>query len=130
LLFFLLHVIICKLFAQQESSFIVKGDLDKFYPVTFLDGRWDNNKATGLSIGRSSVHTDATWRGSVIASFRYHVTAWGHESHFIDADVKQFDKHHPTNSNVFIAGWYDATNNSTTRAIIIWPQRGEYHLFL
>lgn len=118
-----------KLSAQQTGSFIVKGDIDKFYPVTFIDGGWDDNRATELSIGRSSVHIDATWRGSVIASFRYHVTAWGHESNFIDADIRQFDRFHPTNSNVFIAGWYDATNNSTTRAIIIWLRGGNTTYF-
>jgi hypothetical protein len=121
---FLLHVLVNHLAAQVNGSFIVRGDLDKFYPVKFIDGGWSNNIATELSIGRSSVHIDATWRGSVIASFRYHVTAWGHESSFIDADVKQFDQYHPTNSNVFIAGWYDATRSNTSNAIIIWLRGG------
>jgi hypothetical protein len=120
----ILQVLFSQLSAQISGNFIVNGDFDKFYPVTFYDGGWDNNTATELSIGRSDVHGNSTWRGSVIAHFRYHGTNWGHESSFIDADVKQFNVHNTTSPNTFIAGWEDASPGSTSRAMVIWLRGG------
>ena len=113
--------LICFNAKAQTGSFNVGGDIDKFYPVTFYDGGWDNNIATELSIGRSSVHLDATWRGSCIALFRFHTTRWGHSSQFIDADIKQFSGGTPIR---FIAGWQDATGANGNYIIIIWLKGG------
>lgn len=90
--------------AQVTGNFIVRGDIDKFYPVTFYDGGWDNNDATQLTIGRSSVHIDADWRGSCIGYFKYHTNNWGNSSWFIDADIKQFAQPEGSAPLRFIAG--------------------------
>src|SRR5688572_10849276 len=89
-------------YAQTSGSIHVGGDIDKFYPVTWVDGNWASGVPTELSISRVSVHDNSTWRGSLMSSFTYHVTAWGHGSSFIDAKI-----HH--NIIPFIAGWRDAT---------------------
>ena len=107
-------------FAQIAGNFSVGGDLDKFYPVTFYDGGWGSNVATNLKLGRSSVHTDSEWRGSLIASFQYHVSNYGHGSSFVDADIKPSTG---LNSN-FISGWRDATANGTCVCVIIWLRGG------
>lgn len=57
-----------------QTSFIVGGDIDKFYPVVFADLNWNNSRPTELEIGRSDVHTDGDWRGSLISTFRFHTT--------------------------------------------------------
>lgn len=115
---FTLLFLLCAIhvFAQQSGSFIVGGDPDKFYPVTFIDGAWDQNTATVLEIGRSDVHLDSEWRGSMIARVRFHVNRWGSGSSFIDVDQFQ--------SQQFIAGWWDATRNNGNYEAIIWLKGG------
>lgn len=107
-------------YGQSSGSFNVGGDIDKFYPVTFYDGGWQNNAPTNLVLARSSVHTNSDWRGSLMATFSFHVTAYGHGSNFIDANIK------PSLGNVgnFIADWRDATPNGTCTCIIIWLRGG------
>lgn len=108
-------------YSQVSSSFVVKGDSDKFYPVTFEDGAWSNNIPTELKIGRSNVHTDSDWRGSLMATFKFHITGWGHGSNFIDADII------PSTTGIntsFVAGWRDATPAGTCHCIIIWLRGG------
>lgn len=108
-------------YGQVSSSFVVNGDIDKYYPVTFYDGGWNNNVATELKIGRSSVHTDSSWKGSLMASFRYHVTNWGNGSNFIDAVIA------PTNVGLlttFIAGWRDSSPTGSCSCIVIWLRGG------
>lgn len=108
-------------FGQISGNFNVGGDLDKFYPITFLDGAWNYNVPTDLTLGRSNVHTDGNWRGSLMATFKYHVTGWGNGSHFIDADVK------PTiiaSGTPLVAGWQDITPANSSRSIIIWLRGG------
>jgi len=107
--------------AQVSGSFIVNGDLDKFYPVKFSDGGWVNNVPTNLVLGRSSVHTNANWRGSLMAVFNYHVTAWGNGSNFIDADVKPLVI---VSSAPLVAGWQDITAGTGVQEIIIWLRGG------
>jgi hypothetical protein len=115
-----LLILTCKtaVLAQVTGAFWVKGDTSKFYPVTFADGGWNSNVATDLEIGRSNVHNDSWWRGSIIARFRYHVTAWGNGSNFIDADIRQYSN--VITLNRMIAGWRDATIVNSTGRIIIW----------
>ena len=107
--------------SQVSGSFTVQGDIDKFYPVRFFDGGWINNVPTNLILGRSDVHKNSVWRGSLMANFNYHVTIWGNGSSFINADIKA-----PlTNANVlFIAGWQDVTTNNSDQHIIIWLRGG------
>ncbi|SCY78205.1 tail fiber protein [Flavobacterium anhuiense] len=107
-------------FGQVSGSFNVGGDFDKFYPVTFVDNGWNNNTPTNVFLSRANIHLDSTWRGSLMASFKYHVTGWGHGSQFIDADIK------PSRGSVanFIAGWRDATEQGTCNCIIIWLRGG------
>ncbi|MGY3214782.1 hypothetical protein [Mucilaginibacter sp. HD30] len=107
-------------FGQYSGSFNVQGDLNKFYPVIFQDLSWGNNKATEIEIGRSNVHTDASWRGSVIAKFSFHTTDWGHGSNFINAELNQFNGV----SGPHIAGWSDATASNGDSQIIIWLKGG------
>ncbi len=105
--------------AQISSNFIVNGDLDKFYPITFLDGGWGYNIPTKLFLGRSNVHADSEWRGSLISEFAFHVSAWGNGSNFIDADIKP-----SLVGQNFIAAWRDATMNGNCHCIIIWLRGG------
>ncbi|MFB9110341.1 tail fiber protein [Flavobacterium gyeonganense] len=106
---------------QISGSFTVQGDIDKFYPVTFFDGGWDNNAPTNLLLSRSEVHYDSTWRGSLMAEFSYHVTNWGNSSNFIDSNIKPS---YAGTYTTFIAGWHDSTYGGTCRCIIIWLRGG------
>ena len=107
-------------FGQVSNSINVGGDIDKFYPVTFSDGGWNNDKPTNLILTRHSIHLDSQWRGSLVATFNYHVTGWGHGSNFIDTDIK------PSRGSIpnFIAGWRDATEAGSCSCIIIWLRGG------
>jgi hypothetical protein len=102
---------------SHSGSFTIDGNADTYYPVAFTDGGFWYNEATVLNIGRSNIHENATWHGSMIAQFRFHTYNWGNASDFIDADIKQ---HNHANSNKFIAGWKDATNNNGESTIVIW----------
>jgi len=124
-LFCLLFVVagnILNLKAQTTGSITVGGDIDKFYPTTWVDGGWNSNVVSQLEIGRSSVHANSNWRGSLIARFDFHVTNWGHGANFIDADIIQ--DHNSTESVKFIAGWSDATFVNASARIIIWLRGG------
>lgn len=109
--------------SQVSSSFIVGGDLDKFYPVTFYDGGWAYNVPTNLILGRSFVHVDSSWRGSLMATFNFHVTEWGNNSEFIDANIKPASSTFGSQTN-FIAAWKDASASNAERRIIIWLRGG------
>lgn len=111
-------------FAQSSGSITIQGSFDDYYPVTWNDGGWGSNVATELAIGRSNVHTNSEWRGSVIASFRYHVTNWGNGSNFINADIRQGYNGHDNNQNTFIAGWTDPTMGNSNNVIVIWLRGG------
>lgn len=104
--------------AQTKASFRVEGDIDKFYPVLFTDCEWFNNKATELEIGRSDVHVDGEWRGSLMSKFRYHVTNWGNGANFIDAEINEGNT--ADSPNEFIAGWGDPTGGNALNGIVIW----------
>ncbi len=127
LLALLLIVILTKpCLAQYSGSFVVKGDLDKFYPVVFQDLSFFSNKSTEFEIGRSIVHTDGQWRGSLISKFRIHTTNYGHGSNFIDANIRQFSPY----SGPFIAGWTDATIGNGNQIVIIWLKGGTNTYYL
>ncbi|WP_369014648.1 hypothetical protein [Flavobacterium anhuiense] len=115
-------------FAQVTGSFKVNGDIDKFYPVTFYDGGWANNVPTNLTLGRSYVHTDSSWRGSLMAEFSYHVTEWGNDSSFIKGDIVPSGSYLGSYTN-FIAGWRDASISNGERRIIIWLRGGSTTYF-
>jgi hypothetical protein len=100
-------------YAQTSGAFKVNGDADKYYPVTFNDANWWSNQATELEIGRSAVHWDYSWWGSIISKFRFHSTQWGNGASFIDADMRNSVKN-------FIAGWRDASISNGNTQIIIW----------
>lgn len=104
--------------AQESGTFTVGGDLDKYYPVTFLDGARFTLRATELEIGRE-IHTDGSWRGSLISKFSYHLSGWGGGSQFVDANIKQL-----TTNNIvtptFIGGWRDASAGGNLTRLIIW----------
>jgi hypothetical protein len=113
---------------QTVGSIIVKGDLDKFYPVLWTDGGWTNNAASVLEIGRSDVHGDAGWRGSLIASFKFHLERWGNGAKFIDADIMQVNNKNTQNYD-FIAGWRDGTGINASMNMVLWMRGGgtTYH---
>jgi len=121
ILFLAFALILCtgKLYSQVSGTITVNGDLDKFYPVSFSDGGNNSNAAVELQIGRSSVHRDSLWRGSVIAKFRFHTYNWGNASNFIDADIRQANINNPT-YNKLIAGWTDVTGTNNDARILIW----------
>lgn len=108
--------------AEVTGSFQVKGDATKFYPVTFIDGGWNSNVATELEIGRSDIHVDVRWSGSLITKFRYHVSNYGHGTSFIDVDTRQTIA--VVGYNKFIAGWRDVSVNNGSASIIIWLRGG------
>ncbi len=112
--------------AENSGSFVVKGNLDKYYPVLFSDVNWNSYKVTQLSIGRSDIHTDSTSRGSLIAAFQYHTYLWGHRSNFINAEIHQFAN---ANNLKFIAGWRDASYSNGNARIIIWLRGGSTTYF-
>lgn len=106
----------------DTGSIAVFGDFDKFYPVTWTDGGWNDHAASELEIGRSDVHENSQWRGALIAKFTYHVTNGGHGANFINADI---------NSSIvqFVGGWRDATALSSYNKTVIWLRGGgtTYH---
>jgi len=109
--------------AGMAQTFIVGGDLDKFYPVVFADLNWNNNRQTELEIGRSDVHKDADWRGSLMSTFRFHTTRWGNGARFTDVDIRQINN--GLNVNVpFIAGYRDATISNASYDFVIWLKGG------
>lgn len=60
-----------------------------------------------------------------MARFRFHLTNYGHRSHFIDADIKQFSDLPPaSNAYAFVAGWYDATTQNSNSTMIVWLKGG------
>lgn len=99
------------------GSFVVKGDIDKFYPVIISDANWNLNKTTEFFIGRSDIHTDGQWRGTIMAQFIVHTTNWGHGSNFIDVNFYQ-------GGNDLLAGWVDATQDNGNKIVIIWLKGG------
>lgn len=109
--------------AQSSGSITVGGDINTFYPVAWFDGNYAANRSTTLRIGRSNVHQDTRWRGSLIAEITFQTTNWGSGANFIDVDVS-------TNMvsaalyKSFIAGWRDATTGNSDRKIIIWLRGG------
>ncbi len=105
------------------GSLTVNGDINTFYPVTFQDGMWGNDRPTELTLGRSSVHINSHWRGSLIANFKYHTTLWGNGSEFIDADIKSYPSA-GSGAYQFIAGWQDVTWCNGDSKIIIWLKGG------
>jgi hypothetical protein len=108
---------------QSSGSFQVKGSFNNFYPVIFSDSRWINKEVTTLELSRFDVHTDASWRGSLFGKFSFHVSNWGHSSHFIDVDLFQYL---PDGTAMpFIAGWEDLSINNDNRQIVIWLRGGE-----
>src|SRR5687768_2262074 len=127
-----LGVLACILFgplhAQYTQAITVNGDIDKFYPVTFKDeGWWSWSSPTEVEIGRPDMHENSSNRGSMLATFRFHVTNWGHGSEFINADVHQ---HSFGLNKSFIAGWADASAGNPERNLVIWLRGGgtTYHL--
>ncbi|MBB6273356.1 hypothetical protein HDF26_003816 [Pedobacter cryoconitis] len=105
--------------AQSSNTFVVNGDLDKFYPVVFKDGNWFNNVATELEIGRSNTHADGDWRGSLISKFRFHCTLWGNGSSFVDLEM-QGQNGVGGKLVPFIAGYRDASSGNVNLDLIIW----------
>lgn len=110
-----------EVFAQQSGSFTVGGDFDKFYPVAFYDGNWGSNKPTELFIGRSDVHTNSSWRGSLNATFTFHVTDWGHGSDFIQANI--YSNTSALNFD-FIGGWLDVSTTNSDKRMLVWLKGG------
>lgn len=109
------------LFAQFTYSVDVKGDIDKYYPVVFNDGAWNDNQPTVVQIGRSMLHRAGGTQpnlGSLISTFKFHTIAYGNESGFIDADINQF--YTSLYNYPMIGGWVDPTYNYSATQIIIW----------
>lgn len=106
--------------AQSSIKLYVGGDLDKFYPVVFQDGGWNVNVPTELFIGRSSVHGDEAWRGSLMAKIVFHNTQWGNGARFTDVDLYQRLNKYAANDVPFIAGYHDASSSNNTFDFIVW----------
>jgi len=109
--------------AQVTGSFTVQGTTGSYYPVTFVDGGWNSNVATVMTLGRSGVHDNSTWRGSLIARFTFHVSNDGNGAYFVDADLRQAETH-PVTINNFVGGWTDVSVTNTSDAIVVWLMGG------
>lgn len=120
LLFSLLFLLLLDTHAQLTSTILVYGDADKFYPVVFSDNNWSNHRATEIEIGRSDVHEDQNWRGSLISKFRIHTNRWGNGSALIDADIAQRYNRYSVEEVPFIAGFFDASRPNATFDFVIW----------
>ncbi len=125
----LLLLVTWKVKAQNSGTITVGGDFDKFYPTVWTDGGWDNNATSVLEIGRSLVHTNSDWRGSLLARFEFHLNRYGNASDFINADIVQNYKHLGTQNVDFIAGWADQTLSNPGYGMVIWLRGGgtSYH---
>jgi hypothetical protein len=110
--------------SQLTGSFTVGGDIDKFYPVSFIDGNWANNMPTQLVVGRSSVHTNSDWRGSLQATFKFHVGYWGNGSEHITAEIYSYKTWPTIVPYDFIGGWVDVSGSSDNQRILIWFKGG------
>jgi hypothetical protein len=125
LLFILLFAnIVTAAGAQVTGSFVINGSISNYYPVIFTDHAWDNNVATEMTLGRSNVHDDATWRGAIIAKFRFHTTQWGHGANFFDADVRENTTAGLVGITNFVGGWMDATQNNGSYQMVVWLRGG------
>jgi len=113
--------------AQLTGSIIVGGDLNKFYPVSWKDGNFTLNKPSELIIGRSNIHTDELWKGSVMAVISYHVSNGGHGSEFIDVKLKS--SYDLSTYKSFIGGWADATSKGQVNEIIVWLRGGTTYYY-
>lgn len=102
--------------AQNLVPLVVGGDANKYYPVSFYDVNWYLNKETVIGIGRSSIHQDSIWRGSMISKFSYHVSNYGHLSGFINAEIHSSDS--------FIGGWADVSAYNASHSILVWLKGG------
>lgn len=108
---------------QVSGSFVVNGDINTYYAVVFDDGGWNDNVATEMTLGRSNVHTDASWRGAMIARVRFHVTNWGHAANFVDVDMSE-NTSAPSAILNFIGGWMDGTNTNGSNKMLMWLRGG------
>lgn len=106
------------LLAQSSYTITVGGTVDKYYPVVFNDLGWYDNIPTVVQIGRSNINDGSPWWGSIIATFKFHCTAWGHGSNFVDADIHQT---FTTQANyALVGGWEDPTYINGYHEMIIW----------
>lgn len=125
--FLLLFLRIQSLSAQVTDTFRVEGDLDKYYPVTFLDGGFfDKNRMTEIQLSRY-VHDNSSWRGPLSANFQFRANAWGGGAEFISANINQ--GYAGLTVNPFIAGWKDASRTNGLLRIVVWLRGGgtTYH---
>lgn len=127
----LVALVICffNVSAQHTGTVKVEGDWDKFYPTEWKDNGWPYNLTSHLEIGRSNVHLNSDWRGTMMAKFDFRTYQWGNAGHFINAEIVQHHNVHTTSNVDFIAGWRDATLSNGSGVIIIWLRGGgtTYH---
>lgn len=114
----------CVITVLAQTPFTVGGDLDKFYPVVFSDVNFDSSRPTQLEIGRSDVHQNGNWRGSLMSKFIFHNTRWGNGARFTDAYINQAGNSGMNPDVAFIAGYRDATGSNTSYDFIIWLKGG------
>ncbi|WP_316833737.1 hypothetical protein [Pedobacter nutrimenti] len=124
LTFIILFLATISVKAQTTGSITVGGDFDKFYPTVWTDGGWSNMVPSQLEIGRSNIHENESWRGSVMAKFAFHISRWGNGANFINAEIVQTHNIYNGANRDFIAGWKDATGNNASFDIVIWLRGG------
>jgi hypothetical protein len=124
LTFIILFLTTISVKAQTTGSITVGGDFDKFYPTVWTDGGWNNMMPSQLEIGRSAVHENSDWRGSIMAKFTYHTTRAGNGASFIDADIVQSHNVLSVQDLDFVAGWKDATGINASFDVVIWLRGG------
>jgi len=72
----------------ERQVLFIGGDAETFYPVWFSDPNWSYGEMD-LQIYRPHIHTNSSWKGSLVSRFRSHATSWGHRSEFVECSIRQ-----------------------------------------
>ncbi len=79
----------------DSNYFDLAGSQTNFYPVVFADNSWDSGGLAMLQITRPNGYTDPGYTNNgnafrtVEADFKWHSSAWGFGSAFVDARIMQ-----------------------------------------
>jgi hypothetical protein len=98
------------------QSFVVGGSAGTFYPVLIdTTPSWTSTNVYKISISRSEVHLDSTWKGAMTFTLEGHLTAWGN-----GADYSRYkwvgSNNGPVTWATFIANYIE---DPTSRFVVI-----------
>ncbi|RZJ79855.1 MAG: hypothetical protein EOO20_26490, partial [Chryseobacterium sp.] len=76
-----------------------------------------------MEIGRSAIHQDNDWRGSLMSRFRFHNTSWGNGARVAVTEIRQTNNGYQNNVP-FIAGYHDASGFNSGFDFVVWLKGG------